>query len=153
MPQVSKIYVASSWRNEHQPEVVLGLRRAGYHVYDFRRRGFSWEDIDPDWSTWDLDQFVAGLDDPIAIDGFNRDYQAMLWADACVVVMPCGRSAHLEAGFFCGKGRECFFYYPPGVIVKPELMTSLADGITGEFTELLRFLGGPEFLGPIGLDA
>lgn len=31
-----KIYVASSWRNERQPEVVEHLRSFGYEVYDFR---------------------------------------------------------------------------------------------------------------------
>ena len=31
-----KIYVASSWRNERQPDVVQALRNAGHDVYDFR---------------------------------------------------------------------------------------------------------------------
>ena len=30
-----RVYVASSWRNEHQPIVVSCLRDAGYQVYDF----------------------------------------------------------------------------------------------------------------------
>jgi DNA (cytosine-5)-methyltransferase 1 len=46
-----KIYVASSWRNEQQPEVVKALRDAGHEVYDFRNpsetdKGFAWSDID-----------------------------------------------------------------------------------------------------------
>jgi hypothetical protein len=31
-----KLYVASSWRNARQPEVVARLREAGHEVYDFR---------------------------------------------------------------------------------------------------------------------
>jgi hypothetical protein len=31
-----KIYLASSWRNERQPELVRILREAGHEVYDFR---------------------------------------------------------------------------------------------------------------------
>lgn len=31
-----RIYVASSWRNTHQPEVVAKLRELGHEVYDFR---------------------------------------------------------------------------------------------------------------------
>ena len=31
-----KIYVASSWRNPYQPEVVAALKKAGHEVYDFR---------------------------------------------------------------------------------------------------------------------
>ena len=30
------IYVASSWRNAYQPEVVARLRSEGHSVYDFR---------------------------------------------------------------------------------------------------------------------
>ncbi len=33
---MAKIYVASSWRNKYQPEVVAALRKAGHKVYDFR---------------------------------------------------------------------------------------------------------------------
>ena len=32
-----KIYVASSWRNQHQPEIVTMLRANGFKVYDFRK--------------------------------------------------------------------------------------------------------------------
>ena len=46
-----KIYVASSWRNERQPEVVRCLRQRGHEVYDFRHPtpgdfGFRWSEID-----------------------------------------------------------------------------------------------------------
>lgn len=49
-----RIYVASSWRNERQPEVVARLRAEGHEVYDFRRPngqqdGFHWSEIDPEW--------------------------------------------------------------------------------------------------------
>lgn len=33
---MTRIYVASSWRNKYQPEVVAALRKAGHKVYDFR---------------------------------------------------------------------------------------------------------------------
>lgn len=31
-----RIYLASSWRNEHQPRILALLRDAGHEVYDFR---------------------------------------------------------------------------------------------------------------------
>ena len=47
---MAKIYVASSWRNKYQPEVVAALRKAGHEVYDFRNPednpgGFHWADV------------------------------------------------------------------------------------------------------------
>ena len=52
-----KIYLASSWRNQQQPEVLSALRDEGYEVYDFRnpaegQDGFSWEELDRDWMGW-----------------------------------------------------------------------------------------------------
>lgn len=34
-----KIYVASSWRNSIQAEIVAALRAEGHEVYDFRNPG------------------------------------------------------------------------------------------------------------------
>lgn len=51
---MKKIYVASSWRNDIQPQVVETLRKEGFEVYDFKNpepgnNGFHWSEIDPDW--------------------------------------------------------------------------------------------------------
>ena len=47
---MAKIYVASSWRNPYQPEVVKKLRELGHQVFDFRnppdgKGGFFWKDV------------------------------------------------------------------------------------------------------------
>ena len=52
-----RIYVASSWRNAQQPEIVEALRFEGYEVYDFRNpapgnTGFAWSEIDREWLGW-----------------------------------------------------------------------------------------------------
>ena len=71
-----KIYLASSWRNRHQPAAVRILRRAGHEVYDFRHpkpgdSGFSWGDIAAGWLNWTPEEFVEGLKHPIAQAGFK----------------------------------------------------------------------------------
>lgn len=125
-----KLYVASSWRNQLQPAVVLGLREAGHDTYDFRNptadnHGFHWSEIDPYWQEWGVIEFARNLEHPIAIDGFQRDMDAMKWADGCVLVLPCGRSAHLEAGWFCGADKPVWILACDG---EPELMYKLASG-------------------------
>jgi len=125
------IYVASSWRNQTQQSVVQALRCEGYEVYDFRNlpdggHGFHWSEIDPGWKSWAVSQFTRGLQHPIASDGFQKDYVAMKMALACVLVLPCGRSAHLEAGWFVGKGKPLVIYAGEERL-EPELMYKMAD--------------------------
>ena len=123
-----KIYVASSWRNEYQPEIVELLRAAGHEVYDFRHPdedddGFHWSEIDPDWQEWGPEEFRDQLiSHPLAEKGFEKDFNAMKWAEVCVLVMPCGRSAHTEAGHMAGRGKPVFVLLSSG---EPELMYRL----------------------------
>jgi hypothetical protein len=140
-----RIYVASSWRNDGQPIVVQALRRAGHAVYDFREprpgeHGFLWAEIDPDWQSWSPREFRAALWHPVAVDGFESDWQAMQWADTGVLVMPSGRSAHLEAGYFTGAGKELFILL--GRAQEPELMYRMATAVCFDLVGLLQRVGG-----------
>lgn len=144
-----KLYVASSWRNIHQPSVVRALRDAGHEVYDFRNpkpgdHGFSWSEISSKWRNWSADEFRRALRTDIADRGFRNDYEGMLWADACVLLLPCGRSAHLEAGWFSGQGRPVFVLTQPGELHEPELMYLLCDTLCIGLDELLRELANTD---------
>lgn len=140
-----RVYVASSWRNPHQPSVVAALRAAGHDVYDFRHPepgndGFSWAQIDPQDDgglaarAWSAERLRRALEHPLATEGFRLDSRAVLLCDACVLVLPCGRSAHLEAGFARGRGALLFvLMLDPD---EPELMYAWADRICGSVDEL-----------------
>lgn len=141
---MAKVYVASSWRNAYQPEVVQALREAGHEVYDFRnpphgRGGFHWSDVDEKWQEWSVKQYCEGLVHPIAESGFKADFDAMEWADVCVLVLPCGRSAHAEAGWFAGKGLKTIVYLPEKQ--EPELMYKLFGHVTGSLDDVISMLG------------
>src|SRR5258706_5730043 len=100
---MSKIYLASSWRNKFQPELVEFLRAESHAVYDFKNprpksHGFGWSQIDPDWLSWNPETYREMLQHEIARAGFWLDKEALDWCDTCVLLLPSGRSAHLEAG-------------------------------------------------------
>ncbi len=145
-----RIYVASSWRNLHQPQIVTELREAGHLVYDFRnppgRTGFEWSEIDPEWLAWSLEEYRQALEHPISQAGFASDFNAMKWADTCVLVLPCGRSAHLEAGYFTGAGKQLLILLPDEQ--EPELMYLMADHVCLSVPELLGKLAAPMDVGP-----
>lgn len=115
-----RVYLASSWRNARQPGAVEQLRAAGHDVYDFRHPpagdhlGFSWSEIGADWRSWTSGEYLEALEHPVAVAGFDSDFGAMQWADACVMVLPCGRSAHLEAGWFVGADKPLIIVLDEG---------------------------------------
>lgn len=138
-----KIYVASSWRNRYYPDVVARLREAGYEVYDFRNPpsgdpGFHWTDVDPKAMEWSPEEYREGLEHPLAVRQFGNDIVAMESCDACVLVLPCGRSAHTEAGWFAGKGKHVIAYVPEQV--EPELMYRLFHGLAIDVDEVITML-------------
>jgi len=142
-----KIYVASSWRNERQPDVVAALRAAGHEVYDFKNpgsgmTGFGWKKILPDPAPWSAEKTREVLEHPIAQAGFDSDINAMCWADAIVMVQPCGRSAALELGWGAGAGKLTVALLADGQ--EPELMLKVADKIALSLDEVITWLSWRE---------
>ncbi|MCP5036569.1 MAG: hypothetical protein GY945_03100 [Rhodobacteraceae bacterium] len=141
---MARIYLASSWRNPSQPDVVEVLRKYGHQVYDFRNPpngvpGFAWTEIDENWENWTAGEYRDHLTThPIAARGYVNDLRGMEWADTCLLLLPCGRSAHLEAGWFCGRGKRCIILTRDGE--EPELMALLATDICVSVGEVLEVL-------------
>jgi len=136
------VYVASSWRNRYQPEVVQQLRGLDLEVYDFRNPrpgddGFRWSEIDPDWQNWTPEQYVAALSHPIAEAGFKSDMDALRCADATLLVLPSGRSAHLELGYAVGAGQRTAIYIPERQ--EPELMAKMVDDLLISVDDLMSW--------------
>lgn len=133
-----KVYVASSWRNKNQGKVVEALEADGHEVYDFKHphpgnNGFHWSSIDPQWKSWTSEDYRKALDHRLAKEGFDADFSAMKWADAFVLVLPCGRSAHLELGWACGMGKQTLILLDE---MEPELMARMVDHICGSLDEV-----------------
>jgi len=89
-------------------EVVARLRKAGHEVYDFRNPpsgdpGFKWSSVSEDYMEWSPQQYRDMLHHPKAERRFHNDIEAMEACDTCVLVLPCGRSAHTETGWSAGK--------------------------------------------------
>lgn len=137
------IYVASSWKNDIYPTVVSSLRKAGFIVYDFRNppsgdQGFKWDVVSPDYMEWTPTQYREMLKHPKAEKQFHNDIEAMESCDVCVLVLPCGRSAHTEAGWFAGRGKLTIAFIPERQ--EPELMYKLFDKVCCNIEELINAL-------------
>jgi len=142
------IYVASSWRNQYQPEVVRLLRDEGFEVFDFRHNDaiFHWREIDPFWKFWTHEQCEIMLTQDEPEKAFAADFGALQKADAAVMVMPCGRSAHLELGWLVGHGIPTAVYYEHDVPCDPELMIKMTDFRSTNIMDIIAFLKHQEQL-------
>ena len=140
---MARIYVASSWRNAYFPEVVKRLREFGHEVYDFRNppqggHGFHWTDNDDCFHLrYRLCSMLSNTG-AAAEKQFANDMEALEWADTCVLVLPCGRSAHTEAGWCKGRGMKTIVYIPK--MEEPELMYKLFDAVTDSIDQLISLL-------------
>lgn len=137
------IYIASSWKNPIHIAVVAACQAAGLDVYDFRHprpndTGFAWQQVgmtDP----CTIDAYLKGIEHPIALAGFASDFEAMRESDTFVLVLPCGRSAHLELGWAVGQGKRTAILLEEEVT--PELMYRMVDYLAPSLFDLLGWLG------------
>lgn len=145
------IYVASSWRNAHQQAVVETLRGAGHEVYDFKnpapgQKGFAWRDCGgeaaadgPGTGARTIPAYLEAVKSDRALEGFAYDKAALDWCDTCVLVLPCGRSAHLEAGYTAGQGKDTYFLLNEDKF-EPELMYLLGHGCSTSIHEIIDWM-------------
>lgn len=139
----TRIYVASSWRNLMQQGIVYTLRAVGFEVYDFQNppngSGFKWSSIS-DKELDNPEDYLSKINHPIANQGFKSDFEAMEWADTFVLVLPCGRSAHLELGWAVGQGKKTAILLSDEDF-RPELMYKMVDYISPDVMGLLAWFG------------
>ena len=141
-----KIYVASSWKNKDLClSLAAWLRSEGHEVDCFcdpstGRYSFHWSELvekEDDLAAFDQFKFMA---DPRTRRAFDEDKKWLDWAEAVVLLLPSGRSAHLEGGYAKGQGKRLYILgdFRPG---EYEVMYGFADGVYRymDRAELKRF--------------
>lgn len=129
-----------------QQFVLRQLQDLGHEVYDFKNpvpgnAGFSWKQCKMEWgdeiNMYDPRLYIRHItSNKAAQAGFKLDRDALHWCDTCVLLLPCGRSAHLEAGYAMGQGKETFVVISQDNF-EPELMYLLGDHICETVADLL----------------
>lgn len=154
------VYVASSWANPLQVAVCAALKSAGIDHYDFKNPphgegGFHWSHVMPSYDPGrreagtseqlaDMYEYLDALQTDVAEAGFHSDYDAMEKADTFVLVLPCGRSAHLELGWAWGANKRTAILLDGAMNdnkVTPELMYKGIDYLSDSLFDLLGWLG------------
>jgi hypothetical protein len=107
------IYIIGSLKHVRVHKVALDLREAGFEVFD------DWHATAPDadrfWTAYERDHRGHNLRDALrgkaAQNQFQFDFKHLAACKGAVMVMPAGKSAHLELGFVRGLGKPGFILF------------------------------------------
>jgi len=146
-----RVYVAGSFKNaEMVREIGKMIRSCGYEAYVFCDTGERTYDLSQQFRTqYDLSTVTPNLvyQIPELYHIGIRNLDELTQCDALVLVLPCGRSAHLEAGWMVGRGRPV---YAVGPMVKGEFdaMYVMMNGIFDimQLDALMRTIARDEVL-------
>jgi len=108
-----KIYIASSWKNELKVvELANRLRSVGYEAYAFCERGAGHFVFSPKDFLGDITRITAkeAMSQECFIKIYEANKDGLDWSDTVIIVLPAGKSTHLEGGYAVGCGKELFIW-------------------------------------------
>jgi hypothetical protein len=136
-----KVYLIGSLRNPHVPDVAAELRTHGFDVFD------DWYAAGPEaddyWQRYEQARghnYAQALAGKAAQNVYAFDKRNLDDSDAAVLLLPAGKSGHLELGYMLGRGK-------PGYILlagdpdRFDVMYNFATGVhykVGELAEDLK---------------
>jgi len=133
-------YVIGSLRNPKVTEVAAQLRQAGLEAID------DWMAAGPEadsyWQQYEIQRghtFAEALHGKAAENVFNFDRSWIDLADCGVLVMPSGRSGHLELGYMAGQGKQTFILQTEDP-ERYDVMPQFATKVVGSVDELVKEL-------------
>lgn len=127
------IYLIGSLRNPEVPHIGNWLRSDGHEVFD------DWvaagEIADQRWQEYETlrgRSFGEALQGAAAKNVFQFDKRHLDAADMAVLVMPAGKSGHLELGYMIGRGKPSFVLFDQ----EPERYDVMYQFATGVYFNL-----------------
>lgn len=137
-----KVYLLSSLKNPRLPHIGNAIRAFGFEVFDHWWGGGPEAD---DW--WQRYETIRGrsyseaLYDHYAQHIFTYDLGHLNSSDIGVLVLPCGKSGHLELGYLVGQGKPTYVLFN-GEPERYDVMYLFATKIFFDEESLLRELKG-----------
>lgn len=141
--KLKSLYLIGSLKNDSIPYLAKDIRKLGISVFDcWHRAG---KDADDFWKAGELikgSSYREALSGYAAQHVYQFDRKHLNRCQGAVLVLPAGKSGHLEAGYMKGSGKWLGIYFPDG---EPEntrwdVMYNFADAIIYGKRELMKVL-------------
>ena len=138
---MKEIYLIGSLRNELIPSIGVELRQAGYSVFD------DWfapgPEADEYWRKYAGirgDSYKEALAGYAATHIFEFDLHHLNRCNIGVMIMPSGKSGHLELGYLAGQGKPTYILFD-GEPERWDIMVKFANDIAFSMDELIKVMG------------
>ncbi len=129
MKPVAHSYLVGSLRLDRVRLIAAALREDGHIVFDdWHASGPEADDI---WKAYEQQRgrtYLQALKSPFAMNAFAFDKRHIQEADTVVLVLPAGKSGHLELGYAVGLGKRGFILLD-NTDDRWDLMYQFASGI------------------------
>jgi hypothetical protein len=109
---MNSIYIIGSLRNPEIPNIGNAIRKLGYDVFD------DWHAAGPhaddEWLRYEKQtgkDYGSALKSYAAQHVFEFDKFHLDRCDSAILVMPAGKSGHLELGYVSGKGKPTYVLF------------------------------------------
>ena len=140
---MKSIYLIGSLRNPAVPLLAEDLRFAGFDVFDdWYAAGPEADDRWRDYENARGHTYAQALQGYAAQHVFRFDKYHLDRCDAAVLLMPCGKSGHLELGYMIGQGKPGFVLFDE-IPERYDVMLAFASGVFVDQSSLTEALGAP----------
>ena len=121
---------------ENIQRLVKGIEEKGYSCYNFLHKPVL---PDQDHLSWEeqmeiLEAHTDFWNDPIHKDHFETDLEGLVNAETVVMLLPCGKAAHMEAGVAFGLKKKMVLI---GEVENPETLYLM---FTEHYPDIKSFL-------------
>lgn len=143
MPHQPSLYLIGSLRNPRIPRIGRELRALGLDVFD------DWFSCGPAADDkWQEYEAVRGRAYTEALQGyharhtFELDHLHLGRCDMAMLVLPAGKSGHLELGFVVGRGKPAYILLDETQDARFDVMYRFATKIFSSLAEAIEELKG-----------
>ncbi len=131
------VYIIGSLRNPAVPETAAKLRDFGFDVFD------DWyaagPEADDKWREYERNRgrsYEDALKGYAAQHVFQYDRSHLDRCEAAILVLPAGRSGHLELGYFIGQGKPGYILLD-GEYDRWDVMYAFATGVFRDVHDII----------------
>jgi nucleoside 2-deoxyribosyltransferase len=112
LPPIERIYLIGSLRHNGVRELANRIRKHGFTVFDdWHSAGTHADEI---WQAYEKQRghdYLIGIRNEHARNVYNFDLGNINKSDTGLLLMPAGKSAHLELGYMLGQGKRGYVLF------------------------------------------